>query len=349
MHVLTYIAKRLLQAVFVVWAAYTVAFFVLYALPSDPVALIVGPDVANFTPEQLDDLRAEYGLDAPLIVQYFERLLGLLTGDLGTSFATGRPVADMVGEAFWPTAQIASLGLLFAVLGGGGVAIAANATRSRALANALLALPPLGVAIPGFWLGLLLIQWLSFGVPLFPATGDLTPAALVLPAITLAVPTGAMLAQLLSKSLTTTLREPYIDTALAKGADRKRVLFGHALKNASLPAFTMLGLIVGQLLGGAVVTETVFSRPGIGRIAASAVETQDIPVVLGVVLLAAWAFALTNLLVDLVYPLLDPRIVNGGRKSQLAQTAASGASPDADASASADSPRPGTVREGTSA
>lgn len=309
-----YLGRRVLQALFVVWAAYTVTFVILYALPSDPVSLIIGPDANDYTTAQLDALRAEYGLDRPLVVQYLAGLAGIVTGDLGTSYGNGRPVAEVVGEAIWPTVQIAALGLALAVLGGTAVAVAANATRRRWLANLLLALPPLGVAVPAFWFGLMLIQWFSFALPIFPAMGDRTPATLVLPAITLALPTGAMLAQLLSKSLATTLREPYIDTVWAKGAGRARVHLGHALRNAALPAFTMLGLIVGQLLGGTVVTETVFSRPGVGRVAAAAVESQDVPVVLAVVLFAATAFALANLVVDLVYPIIDPRIVTGGAR-----------------------------------
>ncbi|MEN2740015.1 ABC transporter permease [Microbacterium sp. X-17] len=304
-----YVLLRLGQALVVLWAAYTVSFIVLYTLPGDPVSLLSGGDASDVTPAQLDALRAKFGLDRPLIVQYLVHLGGVLTGHLGTSIQTGRPVTAIIGEAIPPTLQIAALGFVFAIVLGAGLAILAAYTRSRWLGTLLLSLPPLGVAIPTFWFGLLLIQWFSFAIPLFPATGDKGPASLVLPAVALAVPTGAMIAQLLSKSLVTTLREPYIDTAWAKGASRPRVHLGHALRNAALPALTVTGLIVGQLLAGTVVVETVFSRPGIGRVTATAVQQQDIPVVQGVVLFAASAFVLANLAVDLVYPLLDPRIV----------------------------------------
>ena len=303
-----YILSRLGQAVIVLWAAYTVSFIVLYALPSDPVALLAGGDATDVTPEQLAALTAQYGLDKPLIVQYFLRLGGVLTGDFGSSIATGRPVSQVIGEAIAPTLQLAALGFLIAVVVGTGIAVLATYVRNRALSSFLLGLPPLGVAIPSFWFGLMLIQWFSFQLPLFPAMGDKSFASLILPAITLALPTGAMIAQLLSKSLTTALHEPYIDTARAKGADRRRVHLRHALRNAALPAITMTGLIVGQLLSGTVVTETVFSRPGIGRVTASAVQQQDIPVVQGIVLFAAAAFVLANLAVDVIYPILDPRI-----------------------------------------
>ena len=315
-----YLARRLLQAVVVLWAAYTVSFLVLYALPADPVQLLAGADASDVSQQQLDALREELGLDQPLIVQYVTQLGDALHGDLGTSIVTGRPVTQILGEAIPPTAQIAAAGFALAVVGGAGLAFFATYTRSRRLGDFLVGLPPLGVAIPSFWLGLLLIQWFSFAIPIFPAVGDGGPLSIVLPAISLAIPTGAVVAQLLTKSLDTTLREPYIDTAWAKGARRSRVHVRHALRNAALPALTMTGLIVGQLLAGTVVTETVFSRPGIGRVTASAVQQQDIPVVQGVVLFAAIVFVSVNLLVDLIYPLVDPRIVltGGGRRRRRA-------------------------------
>lgn len=312
-----YLSLRLLQAVGVLWAAWTVSFLILYVLPGDPVRILIGPDASDVTPAELAKLRHQLGLDQPLFVQYFHQLGHLLQGNFGRSIGTGQPVADVIGGAIGPTVQIALAGLVLAVLFGGGVALLATYTRIKWLGQFLLGLPPLGVSIPAFWFALLLIQWFSFGIPLFPAIGDTGPASVVLPAITLALPTGATIAQLLSKSLTATLREPYIDTAWAKGASRTRIHFRHALRNAALPALTVTGLIVGQLLSGTVVTETVFSRPGLGRITANAVQQQDIPVVQGVVLFAATVFVLANLLVDVIYPLLDPRIVVAGSRRRL--------------------------------
>lgn len=303
-----YLLRRVGQAVFVLWAAYTVSFFVLYALPADPVTLLVGGEASDVTEEQIDALRARLGLDQPLIVQYLTHLFALVRGDLGSSIVTGRPVSQILFEAIGPTAQIAGLGLLIAVIFGTLIAVAANYVRTPALRSALLSLPPLGVAAPSFWLGLLLIQLFAFQLQLFPASGATSFSAAVLPAVTLAIPTGAAIAQLLSKSLHTTLDEAYIDTAVAKGATRSRVQLRHALRNAALPALTMTGLLVGGLFSGAVVTETVFSRPGLGRITASAVQSQDIPVVQGIVLTAALLFTVTTLIVDLIYPLVDPRL-----------------------------------------
>ncbi len=172
----------------------------------------------------------------------------------------------------------------------------------------LLALPPLGVSLPTFWVGLLLIQFFSFRISIFPALGNEGLASLVLPSVTLAVPVSASIAQVLARGLRTALAEPYVETARAKGASRARVHLRHAFRNATIPALTIVGVIVGNLLAGAVVVETVFSRVGIGRLTVTAVNGQDIPLVQGLVLLAAAVFVATNLVVDLLYPVVDPRI-----------------------------------------
>ncbi|MEN0129367.1 MAG: ABC transporter permease [Brevundimonas sp.] len=309
-----YLLRRLALAAGVLWAAYTVSFLVLYALPGDPVSIMYGGESSDVTPEQLDALRAEYGLDKPLVAQYFTQLGHALHGDLGTSVVNKQPVTELISNALPPTAQIAGLALLLAVIAGGTLAIVATATRSRRLSGFLLSLPPLGVAVPSFWFGLMLVQWFSFEIPIFPALGNQGFISAVLPAVTLALPTSALIAQMLSRSLLHTLREPYIDTALAKGAGRVRVHLRHALRNAALPALTVTGLVVGGLLSGAVVTETVFSRAGLGRLTATSVAAQDIPVVQGVVLVAAAVYVLVNLLIDVIYPLLDPRILSGARR-----------------------------------
>lgn len=312
-----HVLGRLGQGLLTLWAAYTVTFFILYALPGDAVSLLVGDDAtSSLTAEQLAAVSAEYGLDKPVPVQYLLAVGAALTGDLGTSFATGRPVVGMVAEALPSTLQIAGAGLVLALVLGTGLAVAATYTRWRPLARALEALPPLGVSVPSFWLGLTLLQVLSFRVPLFPAMGATGLPGVVLPAVTLAVPTSAVLAQVLGKALRSALAQPYVDTARSRGASRLRVHLRHALRNAALPTLTMAGLLVGGLLGGAVVTETVFSRPGLGRLTATAVGARDVPTVLGVVLLAATVFVLVNLVVDLLYPALDPRVADTPRRAR---------------------------------
>jgi peptide/nickel transport system permease protein len=309
-----YLLRRLAQAVVVLWAAYTVSFLVLDALPGDPVTAMAstGLDSGVVDPAELAAIRAEYGYDDPIVVRYLTDLGNAVTGDLGNSVASGRPVTGTLGDALPPTLELTAVALLLAVVLGSAVALAATYTRRRWLRQVLLSLPGLGVAVPTFWVGLVLVQVLSFQLGLFPAFGNEGAASLVLPALTLAIPTGALVAQVLAKSLVTTLDEPYVQTARAKGVGRVGIHLSHALRNASLPALTVVGLLAGQLLASAVVVETVFSRDGLGRVTAAAVGNQDLPLVQGVVVLGALVFVLVNVVVDLVYPLLDRRIVVAG-------------------------------------
>ncbi|KLL10023.1 MULTISPECIES: ABC transporter permease [Protofrankia] len=306
-----YVIRRLAQAVGVLWAAYTLSFLVLDYLPGDPVSAMAGAgmDSSVVDPARLDELKKQYGFDKPVLVQYVDYLSRALRGDFGNSVSTGRSVTSVIADALPQTLQLTGMALLLATLFGGGLALFATYTSQRWLRQILLSLPSLGVSIPTFWIGLMIVQLFSFRIRLFPAFGNDGLRGLILPAVTLAIPTGAMVAQLLAKSLLTTLDEPYVQTARAKGAGRARIHLGHALRNASLPALTIIGLLVGQLMANAVVIETVFARNGLGRVTAAAVSIQDIPVVQGVVVFGALVFVLVNLVVDLIYPLLDPRIV----------------------------------------
>ncbi|WP_035952505.1 ABC transporter permease [Parafrankia sp. EUN1f] len=302
-----YSLGRLLQGVFVIWAAYTLSFVVLYALPGDPVAIMIGPNNA-YTPEDFAALRHDLGLDRSLPVQYLTSLGDLVRGDLGRSVQSGQPVTSLIADALPPTALMAGLGLALGVLLGVGLALATSLTRLSWLRQVLLSLPPLGVAVPGFLIGLVLLQWFSFSWHLFPAIGNEGWRSLVLPALTISLQPAAVIAQILTRSLDHELRQNYIGTARAKGASPLRVNVRHALRNAALPALTIAGLLVGGLLAGAVVAEVIFSRSGLGQIAQNAVSLRDLPVVQGVVLLGSVVFVLINLLVDLLYPILDPRI-----------------------------------------
>lgn len=316
-----YVIKRLAQAIGVLWAAYTISFLVLDYLPGDPVTAMAGAgmDSGQVDPQQIAALRHEYGFDKPVLVQYGEYLGRAVRGDFGDSVSTGRPVASTVADALPQTLQLTGAALLLAVVLGGGLAVLATYASRRWLRQLLLSLPPLGVSVPTFWVGLLLVETFSFRLHWFPAFGNAGFKGLVLPALTLAVPTGAQVAQVLAKGLLTALDQAYAETARAKGAGRWRVHLRHALRNASLPALTVVGLLVGQLIAGSVVVETVFSRDGLGRVTAAAVTAQDIPLVQGVVAFGALIFVTTNLVIDLVYPLLDPRIVvASGRRAALA-------------------------------
>lgn len=308
-----YLAIRVSLALGVLWAAYTVAFVVLYLIPGDPVSAMAagGMDSGTVSEERLWELREEYGFNDPFIVQYFNHLIAAATGDLGNSVQTGQPVTTAIGQVVGSTVQLASLALLISVVGGAGIALLATYTRAAWLQNFLLSLPPIAISLPTFWVGLLLIQLFSFRLGIFPAMGDDGLLALILPAVTLSLPIGSMIAQVLARSVQEAMLEPYVVTARAKGITRATVHFGHVLRNAALPALTVVGLVAGNLLAGSVVVETVFARPGIGQLTVTAVTLQDLPVVLGVVTLGAVVFVTANLLVDLVLPLVDPRVSIG--------------------------------------
>lgn len=308
---LRFLGGRLLQGLFVLWAAFTLVFVVLYLLPSDPIRLMVagnGAEFASADDAALDELRSRYGLDEPAFIQYLHALWNALRGDFGISIQTGRPVTELLGDALSQTAVLGLFALVLGLVFGVGIALAATLTRLRALRQLLLSLPAAGVSVPSFWVGLLLIQYFAFELGWFPPLGGAGLNGLTLPAVTLAIPTAAFVAQILAKSLATTMHEPYIEVVMAKGASRAHALFTDALRNAALPLLTMVGMIVGNILAGSVVVETVFSRMGLGRITYEAVNAQDIPVVLAVVTFAAAVFVVLGIIVDLLYPLLDPRI-----------------------------------------
>ncbi|MDT0142493.1 MULTISPECIES: ABC transporter permease [unclassified Microbacterium] len=304
-----YIARRIGQGVIVLWAAYTISFLILYLLPGDAATLFAGGgDQEAIDPELVAQLRSELGLDRPLYEQYLVALGKALTGDFGVSTQTGRPASDLLLESLPPTLALTAFAFVLSVVFGVVLALSASLARAQWLRNVLSSLPPLGVSIPVFWIGLLLLQAFSFRIRLFPSMGNEGFESLVLPAITIAIPSGAFIAQLLSRSLRSTLAQPYVEIVRAKGASERRVQLGHAFRNAAIPSLTMVGVLIGGLLSGAVVTETVFSRLGIGRLVVTAVNNRDVPVVQTVVVFAALVFVVANLVVDLVYPLIDRRI-----------------------------------------
>jgi peptide/nickel transport system permease protein len=241
-------------------------------------------------------------------VQYAERLGAALHGDFGTSVQTGASVTHTFLAALPQTFELAGAGLVLAVLLGPALALAATMTRSARLGRLLLALPAVGVSLPQFAVGLVLLEVFSFQLRLLPAFGDTAGAGLILPAVTLALPNAALFAQVFAQSLDSAMQQPYITTARAKGAGRARVHLGHAARNAALPLVSLLGVVAGNLLAGTVVVETVFSRNGFGRITTAAVENKDIPVVQGAVVVGALVFAAVNLAADVAAPLLDPRL-----------------------------------------
>lgn len=307
-----YVAGRVAQAVVVLWAAYTVTFGVLYLLPSDPVALrLAGSNVqiAQLTPAQYAAMKAQFGLDKPFYAQYLSLLWNALHFNFGRSTSLNLPVSTVLAQRLPITLTLGALAIVFMLVFGVALSCLAVYVQWRPARMLLTRLPAVGVSLPTFWVGLLLIQVFCFSLHWFPSTGDSAGLrSFVLPAITMALPAAAVLAQVLTRSLEQTLREPYIATAEAAGLSRGAIQFRHAFRNAALPALTILGLLIGYALTNAVIAETVFSLAGVGRLAQQAVLAQDVPMVQGIVLFAAAAFVVLNLIVDLLYPLLDPRI-----------------------------------------
>lgn len=306
-----YLIGRVGQAMLVLWGAYSITYFILYLLPGDTLSIMLsasGIEADALSVEDLAKARAYYGLDKGVFEQYFNLLLGALHGDFGQSLSLNRPVAELLAERLPQTLSLAGLAIVLSLVGGIGLAYLAAYVRWRPLKVALARLPSLGFSVPVFWMGLLLIQVFAFGLGWFPATGSRGFESLVLPAITLAIPSAAVYAQVLQRSFQGVWQESYITTAYAKGLSRAQVQARHGFKNAALPILTLIGLQVGNTVSGAVLVETIFARSGIGRLAQEAVLRQDIPVVLAIVAVSAAAFVLVNLLVDLLYPWLDPRI-----------------------------------------
>jgi peptide/nickel transport system permease protein len=318
-----YLLVRIVQAIAVLWAAFTVSFLVLYLLPGDPVTFAAANPGAPLDPAAVAELKARYGLNKPVWEQYWTALSHAVRGDLGRSIATGQSVTGAIGQALPSTLALAVLALALAVVFGGALALVAAYTQRRWLRGLLTALPPIGAAAPTFWVGLILLQLFSFRLRLVPAFGGTGFSGTILPAVTLAIPVGAVIAQVLYTSLVRTWRQPFVETAFAKGASRWWVQLRQVLRPAVAPALTVAGMWVGVVLAGSVIVETVFSRAGIGRLTQTAVQNEDVPVVQGIVVFTALAFVLVNLVVDVVYPLLDPRVAQAYRPSRVRTEAGS--------------------------
>ena len=313
-----YLLGRIAQAALVLWGAYSITYFILYLLPGDPLSIMLsasGMEIDALSPEQLAKAKAYYGLDQGLLERYINLLLGVLQGDLGQSLTLNRPVTAILAERLPQTLALAGFAIVLSLIGGVGLAYLAAYVRWQPLKTALSRLPALGFSVPVFWMGLLLIQIFAFGLGWFPATGSTGFDSLVLPAVTLAIPSAAVYAQVLQRGFQDVWREPYIVTAYAKGLSRAQVQARHGLRNAALPLLTLIGLQVGNTVSGAVLVETIFARNGVDRLVQEAVLRQDIPLVLAVVTVSAAAFVLVNLLVDLLYPILDPRITHAPKVS----------------------------------
>ncbi|MFI1459404.1 ABC transporter permease [Nocardia carnea] len=304
------ILGRVAAGVVVVWAVFTLVFAVLRVLPGDPVSLAANADSGGVPPSAatIAALRAQYGLDRPLWQQYVTALGDFVTGDWGTSVVTGQPVTTSLLEALPSTAALAAVALLLGAVAAFGLAFGATFRPEGVLARLVGQLPSILVSVPTFAAGLILIQVFAFGLGLVPGFGDDGVPALILPAVTLAVPIAGYLGQVMASGMRAAAAQPFVDVARAKGATEAAVHLRHVAPAAALPAVSALGVLIGAALAGAVVVETVFSRAGLGRLTQQAVAAHDGPVLLAAVVLSAAIFVVVTLAVDLIGPFIDPRV-----------------------------------------
>ncbi|AIR90438.1 ABC transporter permease [Pseudomonas cremoricolorata] len=299
-------AVRLGGGALVLWAVATLTFFALRLMPGDPVLAILGGPSSNPTPEAIEAARIEYGLDKPLAVQYLLYLWRLLHGDLGVSYAQHLPVTRVLAEQGGATLQLTLAALLLAwllVL----LLTVVTAGRGRLVGGLASLAETLSASLPHFWLGVMLLAVFAFGLRWFPPAGSDGLASLVLPAFALAIPLAGFIAQVTRESLELTLEQPFVLTARTRGLSDLAVRFRHVLRHALLPGVSLSGWAIGALISGAVVCEVIFSRKGVGRQLYQAVQTQDMPLVIGISLVVAASYVLANILVDLLYQWIDPR------------------------------------------
>lgn len=302
---LTFVLRRLLWLAPMLLAVSLVSFVMIHLVPGDPVAIYLGQGASG---QSLQLARHELGLDQPLPVQYLRFLGNALHGDLGTSIRSQRPVLSEIGDRFAATLQLTLAAMAVAIVLGVGVGTLAAAARARWVSGLLLLLSTLGLSMPTFWLGLLLIDLFALNLRWFPVLGSTTLRGTVLPTLTLALPAAAVLARITHAGLAEVLQQDYIRTARAKGAARWRVVLVHALRNAIIVVLTIAGLQFGALLAGAVIVENVFSRPGLGTFVVGAILGRDYPDIQGTVLIFAVLYVAINLVLDVLYGIINPRI-----------------------------------------
>lgn len=303
---------RIGSGILVLWAAVTLSFISVQLAPGDIVSLLIGEQIR--TPEVEAAIRAEWGLDQSLFEQYLAYLTRLLHGDFGRSYILQTDISGLVSSQMLPTLKLTVAALVVAIVFAVASAVLTAGKRiPRSIAGGLeLTL----ISTPTFWLGILLLYVFSFTLKIFPVSGDRNLSALVLPALSLGLSLGAVLGQVLREGLERALEEPFALTVRSWGASDFVLRLRHGLRHAALPAVTLAGWLVGNLLSGAVITEAVFGRPGLGRITVDAVLSHDMPVVLAVAILSALIYVVMSTLVDILYLLLDPRLRNDGGRAK---------------------------------
>jgi peptide/nickel transport system permease protein len=300
-----FVLRRLGASVFVVFGAITLVFFVLYMLPGDPAALVAGPGAS---PAMIANIQAQLGTNRPLWLQYGSYLWRLAHGDLGTSFATNQPVLASIWTQFPATLELTMFSCAIAVVLGVSLGVVSAVFENRWLDRLIQTIVLFLVAMPSFWIGILLILFFSVWLHWLPAMGSATASQLILPSACLGLNVSGQLERMVRGSVLDVLHEPFVATLRGKGLREFPILFRHVLRNALIPVITLFGVLIGQLLSGAVVIETLFARQGVGRLVVDALSVRDIPVLQGVVLFVSVIYVFLNLLVDLSHAWIDRRV-----------------------------------------
>lgn len=300
-----FIFKRLFMLIPVIIGVTFLVFFILSFSPGDPVSIMLGVEA---TEEAILAVREELGLDDPVLVQYANYMFKLVQGDMGESYAKGRDVATEIVNAFPPTLVLTFWGMLVSIIIAIPIGIISATKQYTIIDNVCMVVALLGVSMPSFWLGLLLILGFSLHLGWFPSGGIGSWKSYVLPSISLGASSAAITTRMTRSSMLDVIRQDYIRTARAKGVDNGTIIRKHALRNALIPVVTIIGMQIGSMLGGAVLTETVFSIPGIGRLLVDGIKTKDTPMILGCLIATTICFSVINLGVDILYGYIDPRI-----------------------------------------
>lgn len=302
---LKYIVKRIVLMIPVIIAMTLIVFMIFYFAPGDPVSRIAGP---NVSPEVYESIRQKYGLDQPFIVQYYRFVKSVVQGDLGISILQDRPVIEMIRERLPVTLEIGLLGFLITFLIAIPAGVMAAVKKNTIVDYLCMSGSLLGIAIPTFWFGMLLLYFFAYKLRWFPISGAGTIKHLILPSFAIGLTNAAITARMVRSSMLEVLKQDFVRTARSKGLYEKTVVYSHALKNAMIPIISLMGLRLGWIIGGSVALEIIFSIPGIGRLMVDSILARDYPVVQGAMIVLTSSIILANILADILYSVVDPRI-----------------------------------------
>lgn len=310
-----YVARRLGQAAVVLWGAITLSFVIVQLTPGDPARLMVmggeGADAGSADDSQIAEIRAEMGLDRPVVVQYVTYLWRVLTLDWGTAYSQQRQqVFDVIGDNLGSTLELGVTSLVIMTVLGVAFALGSVLLPTRWLRSAFQGITVIGIAVPSFVMAIVLLQVFSFQLGWFPAFGAGDFRSVLLPSITIALLGAGTLSQVFARSIREVSAEGYVEVAQARGVGPAKVVLTHVLRNASLPVYTIVGMLVGGVVSGAAIIEIIFGRPGVGQLYVEAVSARDFPLIQALIVLTGGLYVLVTLVVDLTYPLIDPRVVS---------------------------------------